>query len=184
MKKLLLMRKLFLLANSLLLLLLLLFFVSCSPKLKEQVVNETFLTKEKVAETLTQKNSQDSLIEAKLKKEIEVETINYYVSSSALNLRTDPSTEGKIIHRLNQYDNLKLFEFKDNWASVEFDGDKGYVFAKYIKIGTAIVSTTTYRVGAACRDGTSSSATGRGACSRHGGVSYWKTKTKKSAIIK
>ena len=162
----------------------LLFFISCSPKLKEQVVNETFFTEEKEVETLTQKNSQDSLIEAKLNKEIEVETINYYVSSSALNLRTDPSTEGKIIHRLNQYDNLKLFEFDDDWASVEYDGNKGYVFAKYIKKGTAIVSTTTYRVGAACRDGTSSSATGRGACSRHGGVSYWKTKTKRSVKIK
>lgn len=29
------------------------------------------------------------------------------------------------------------------------------------------------RSGAACRDGTTSSATGRGACSRHGGVDHW-----------
>lgn len=29
------------------------------------------------------------------------------------------------------------------------------------------------RVGAICRDGTRSYATGRGACSHHGGVSYW-----------
>lgn len=32
---------------------------------------------------------------------------------------------------------------------------------------------TTYRVGAICRDGTRSSATGRGACSHHGGVDHW-----------
>lgn len=31
----------------------------------------------------------------------------------------------------------------------------------------------TRRVGAICRDGTRSSATGRGACSHHRGVSYW-----------
>ncbi|MCR4753117.1 MAG: DUF3761 domain-containing protein [Candidatus Saccharibacteria bacterium] len=29
------------------------------------------------------------------------------------------------------------------------------------------------RTGAVCNDGTSSTATGRGACSRHGGVRYW-----------
>lgn len=29
------------------------------------------------------------------------------------------------------------------------------------------------RIGAICRDGTRSNATGRGACSHHGGVSYW-----------
>ena len=31
-----------------------------------------------------------------------------------------------------------------------------------------------HRVGATCNDGTSSSATGSGACSHHGGVSCWK----------
>jgi len=31
-----------------------------------------------------------------------------------------------------------------------------------------------YRVGAKCCDGTNSKATGRGACSHHGGVKYWK----------
>ena len=32
------------------------------------------------------------------------------------------------------------------------------------------------RYGAVCNDGTSSTSTGRGACSRHGGVSYWLTR--------
>ena len=31
-----------------------------------------------------------------------------------------------------------------------------------------------HRIGAICRDGTESGATGRGACSRHGGVRCWK----------
>jgi hypothetical protein len=30
-----------------------------------------------------------------------------------------------------------------------------------------------HRIGAACKDGTSSTATGSGACSHHGGVSCW-----------
>jgi hypothetical protein len=32
---------------------------------------------------------------------------------------------------------------------------------------------TRHRVGATCNDGTSSKATGSGACSHHGGVSCW-----------
>ena len=34
-------------------------------------------------------------------------------------------------------------------------------------------STNNYRTGAVCRDGWRSSATGKGACSHHGGVLYW-----------
>jgi hypothetical protein len=34
-------------------------------------------------------------------------------------------------------------------------------------------SNETDRVGAKCKDGTNSTATGSGACSSHGGVSYW-----------
>ena len=33
--------------------------------------------------------------------------------------------------------------------------------------------TTRYRIGATCKDGTTSTATGSGACSHHGGVSCW-----------
>lgn len=36
-----------------------------------------------------------------------------------------------------------------------------------------VPSVQRYRVGAICRDGSRSSATGRGACSWHGGVAYW-----------
>lgn len=34
-------------------------------------------------------------------------------------------------------------------------------------------SSDSYRIGAICNDGWRSTATGRGACSWHGGVSYW-----------
>jgi len=38
---------------------------------------------------------------------------------------------------------------------------------------TATVGQSGVRIGAVCRDGTTSTATGSGACSRHGGVAYW-----------
>jgi hypothetical protein len=51
---------------------------------------------------------------------------------------------------------------------------------KQIKVGTYVapvvqqpVATPRYRVGATCNDGSHSSATGRGACSHHGGVRQW-----------
>lgn len=48
----------------------------------------------------------------------------------------------------------------------------------YLIIPLVIVSlftcVTRKRVGAECRDGWDSSATGQGACSHHGGVAHWK----------
>jgi hypothetical protein len=38
-------------------------------------------------------------------------------------------------------------------------------------------SSINVRIGAYCNDGWESNATGRGACSQHGGVDIWKTKT-------
>ena len=109
---------------------------------------------------------------------------NYYVSSKLLNLRSAPNTKSQVISKMTQYENLKLIK-KDStdWSMVLYNGIQGYVFSKYIKTGKAIVTTYSVRTGAKCRDGSTSSATGRGACSHHGGVSYWVTKDKKSVRI-
>jgi hypothetical protein len=39
---------------------------------------------------------------------------------------------------------------------------------------TGVQAQSRYRVGATCNDGSSSSATGSGACSHHGGVQCWR----------
>jgi hypothetical protein len=39
--------------------------------------------------------------------------------------------------------------------------------------GAPCDSVRTNRIGAKCKDGTTSTATGSGACSSHGGVDYW-----------
>jgi len=56
--------------------------------------------------------------------------------------------------------------------------NKGNKFLVFL-VGALIALTlftfeTRERVGAKCWDGSSSSATGRGACSHHGGVMHWK----------
>jgi len=109
----------------------------------------------------------------------------YHVTSSSLVLRVEANKDSKKLQTLNQYDNVKVLELGEGeWSKVDFNGKVGYVAKKFIKEGKAVVSYTRYRVGATCKDGTSSSATGRGACSHHGGVRSWRYGQKKSVSIK
>ena len=48
------------------------------------------------------------------------------------------------------------------------------VLASVMTFGGMEAQTTRHRIGATCKDGTGSKATGSGACSHHGGVSCWK----------
>jgi uncharacterized protein YgiM (DUF1202 family) len=109
----------------------------------------------------------------------------YYVKTNTLNLRTAPNTDSEIKIKLKQYDNIILLEDSINtgWYKVKLGSEEGYVHSNYVKKGKAVTSTYSYRVGAVCKDGTSSSATGRGACSHHGGVSRWLTESKSNVRI-
>ncbi len=82
-------------------------------------------------------------------------------------------------------DNVEFIESSEikGWFKVRINGLEGYVFSKYVKKGKCFDESYEYRVGAKCKDGTTSSATGRGACSHHGGVDYWLMGKKKSYRI-
>jgi len=58
-----------------------------------------------------------------------------------------------------------------DWFYYDEDGD----YKKY--------SHVTFRIGAICNDGSRSSATGRGACSWHGGVNHWLVRTEKRFVF-
>lgn len=109
----------------------------------------------------------------------------YHVSSQKLNLRSEPNSQSEIIDKLEIYDNVVMINdtIDSGWYQVNFEGTIGYVAAPNLKKGKCKVSYYTVRTGAVCKDGTHSTATGRGACSHHGGVSYWKTKQQKSINI-
>ena len=109
---------------------------------------------------------------------------NYYVESSILNLRQQSNSTSDIITKLKKYDNVKsIGEIENGWIKISYKNFEGFVFAKYLKVGKASISYYSVRTGAKCRDGTTSSATGRGACSHHGGVSYWLTSDRKRVNI-
>ena len=109
---------------------------------------------------------------------------NYYVVSNTLNLRQNPNSKAHIIVKLKHYDNVRSTKkISLGWIKVSYGSIEGYIYSKYLKKGKAIVSSFIVRTGAKCRDGTNSSATGRGACSHHGGVSYWITSKKNRVRI-
>ncbi|MBI1183491.1 DUF3761 domain-containing protein [bacterium] len=109
---------------------------------------------------------------------------NYYVSVSYAKLRQRPTADAEAKRTLKQYDNLIVLQKVENeWLKVSYDLDTGYILANQVCLGKAIYHTYYVRTGAQCRDGSSSSSTGSGTCSHHGGVAYWLTNKKTSIEI-
>ena len=111
--------------------------------------------------------------------------VTYYVTTKTLNLRSEPNTDSEILAKLSYCDNVNYLDttMVKGWIKINVDGLEGYVAQKYVSSGKCVKTTYEIRVGAICKDGSRSSATGRGACSHHGGVSYWLTETKESIEI-
>jgi len=80
-----------------------------------------------------------------------------------------PSSETEFNHSKNNLDNNNSFR-NDTPTSTEIELSTPKPI--YIPHSNN-AETTKKRVGAVCRDGSTSKAIGRGACSHHGGVAYW-----------
>ncbi len=60
--------------------------------------------------------------------------LEYKVAVSGVNVRTFPSTKGKIIGSLAKDKSVKVLEIQNDWAEIEFSHEtKGYVFLKLLK---------------------------------------------------
>ncbi|MFB1335530.1 SH3 domain-containing protein [Helicobacter pylori] len=60
--------------------------------------------------------------------------LEYKVAVSGVNVRTFPSTKGKIIGSLAKNKSVKVLEIQNDWAEIEFSNKtKGYVFLKLLK---------------------------------------------------
>ncbi|RVY90683.1 hypothetical protein EC503_03725 [Helicobacter pylori] len=60
--------------------------------------------------------------------------LEYKVAVSGVNVRTFPSTKGKIIGSLAKDKSVKVLEIQNDWAKIEFfNKTKGYVFLKLLK---------------------------------------------------
>lgn len=99
---------------------------------------------------------------------------NYYVSSTSSAIFDTTSLNSNILFTLKKHDNVQVLpNNKDGWVKIAYKGKIGYSVATDYKPGKVVINTYRYRTGAVCKDGSRSSATGRGACSHHGGVSRW-----------
>ena len=111
---------------------------------------------------------------------------SYYVSTSkTVKLTKEAGKKSKVIMELSKYDNLLMLEKGSTrkWAKVNFEGEIGFVRRNFIKKGKAILGYIEYRVGAKCRNGMTSSGTGKKACAINGGVKEWITKREQTIRI-
>ncbi len=60
--------------------------------------------------------------------------LEYKVAVNSVNVRSFPSTKGKIIGSLIKNKSVKVLEIQNDWAEIEFSNKtKGYVFLKLLK---------------------------------------------------
>ncbi|GAA6964224.1 SH3 domain-containing protein [Helicobacter pylori] len=60
--------------------------------------------------------------------------LEYKVAVNSVNVRTFPSTKGKILGSLAKDKSVKVLEIQNDWAKIEFSNEtKGYVFLKLLK---------------------------------------------------
>ena len=109
----------------------------------------------------------------------------YHVTQKETILKSAASNTADNLKTLSEYDNVTLLEALDSsqWIKVKYKKLKGFVKVESLAAGKAEITYSRFRIGAYCKDGTSSKATGRGACSRHGGVSQWKYDRKRNVTI-
>jgi hypothetical protein len=73
--------------------------------------------------------------ETRIEPEIYVATVIAPVTN--LNIRRRPSFSGIVFHVLKRGDTIQVMGFIKEWAAVDFNGELGFVFKKFISTPTA-----------------------------------------------
>ncbi len=134
--------------------------------------------------------TDETVIEAPITEKIVIGTKKYYTCSNGKEYDTvaaKDECEKRVAWEEMKNKALKECRADSSKFNCWFDNYPGtYVHWSYYTYSTPSYNVPSYnvpsytpsvspsfRTGAICRDGWRSSATGRGACSHHGGVSYW-----------
>ena len=108
----------------------------------------------------------------------------YHVHGFAVSLREAPSKQTASLAKLTPHTNVTILELhKGGWFKVTCESGTGFLPTGSLEKGKAVMQVQTVRIGAVCRDGSRSDATGPGACSYHGGVDHWVTGEQKNVRI-
>ena len=102
----------------------------------EQTVEQP--TENETDQTPTEKEEKQE--EPKETEETKLNKVGY-VSTDGLRVRKGPSTDTEEINSLSKNDKVEIVGQSGNWYKIEFDGEIGYVSAKYIS-DTKVTETT------------------------------------------
>lgn len=69
------------------------------------------------------------------------------VANSKVNFRESPNTSSKIITTLTSGTKVTLYELSGSWYSAEYNGRRGYLYAKYITLGEEASSAVSGEAG-------------------------------------
>jgi len=102
-----------------------------------------------------------------------------YINSDEKQVDKVENNKIENVQNLNYSNNAEI-KSNSNWQNSSYKSNTNRTNYNYEQSKTNTNSYNNYnsentkvRIGAVCRDGTTSTATGRGACSHHGGVDYW-----------
>lgn len=57
----------------------------------------------------------------------------YQCTASSLNIRTSPNTNSTVIGTIKRNQNVEVYEIKDGFARISYNGQTGYVSTKYLR---------------------------------------------------
>ncbi|WP_214715520.1 SH3 domain-containing protein [Exiguobacterium sp. s151] len=65
------------------------------------------------------------------------------VNTSILNVRSATSTTSDIVGKLTEGETVQVYTTNDNWAQIEFEGEKRYVSSTYLTLKSTVTKTAT-----------------------------------------
>ena len=84
------------------------------------------------------------------------------VLTTNVNFRQSPSTSAKKLTTLKKGTEVTLYSLKDGWYEAEYNGTRGYLFAKYVSasssVGSNNVGTGSNNVGGVTSSGETNAA--------------------------
>ncbi|MFO7176670.1 SH3 domain-containing protein, partial [Enterococcus faecium] len=65
------------------------------------------------------------------------------VNTPILNVRSDSSTSSSIVGKLTEGTTVDVYAVNDEWAQIDFEGQKRYVSSTYLTIGSSMSTAST-----------------------------------------
>lgn len=65
------------------------------------------------------------------------------VNTEILNVRSDSSTTSSIVGKLTEGTTVNVYSSNNDWAQIEFEGQKRYVASEYLTVNTSISKSST-----------------------------------------